>query len=327
MCYNKKIDFLHNRYATWIFIIVAATCFVLFFIGGPNSLSLRSYKCGWDLGHLFAFFVWVSLFIRFNKRFNRLTFLKQFIVVIVASSIIGASIEIVQVYFNRTPSFDDLLRDVVGSILALIWFSPSIKLASRKYHLIIRPCFLILIVVSVIPFSSAVVSDVINRVQFPVLADFETPFELGRWAFTGKLTNGSILSKSSEIARHGKYSMKMALTTKRYSGAYLTHFPADWHEFSFIQFSIFNSSEKSIKISCKIHDSMHIRNGYLFNDRFNTRIILTKGWNDISIPLSKIINAPINRQMDISDIIKFQLFVGKLQKPVVVYVDYIRLVK
>ena len=32
--------------------VIAAICFVLFFVGGPDYYSPRSYKYFWDLGHI-----------------------------------------------------------------------------------------------------------------------------------------------------------------------------------------------------------------------------------------------------------------------------------
>ncbi len=37
--------------------VIAVICFVLFFVGGPDYYSQRSYKYFWDLGHILFFFI------------------------------------------------------------------------------------------------------------------------------------------------------------------------------------------------------------------------------------------------------------------------------
>jgi hypothetical protein len=38
-----------------VLTVIAAICFVLFFVGGPDYYSPRSYKHFWDLGHILFF--------------------------------------------------------------------------------------------------------------------------------------------------------------------------------------------------------------------------------------------------------------------------------
>jgi hypothetical protein len=153
------------------------------------------------------------------------------------------------------------------------------------------------------------------------LADFETPFEIER------LSGGARFSIDHEIAIHGESSLKVLLTTEKYSGVGLKHFPRDWRGFDSLRFSLFNSSTGPFKIVCRVHDSFHYGEGGMYDDRFNMRFMLIQGWNNIIIPLENIAKAPTNRKMDLSHIQVFGIHVVRLPKPEIIYIDYIRLMK
>jgi hypothetical protein len=71
-----------------------------------------------------------------------------------------------------------------------------------------------------------------------------------------------------------------------------------------------------------MHDKRH-NNQY--NDRFNKSFYFEHGWNEISIELEEVINAPVDRQMDITDMKNFALFAIKLKEKKTIYFDYLRL--
>ena len=81
-------------------------------------------------------------------------------------------------------------------------------------------------------------------------------FESDRW--TGDAEKILI---DHETARHGKSSLLVRLTTAQYSGVGLKYFSDDWRGYSSLQFSVFNPSSASLRIVCRIHDSLHFKNG------------------------------------------------------------------
>lgn len=172
-------------------------------------------------------------------------------------------------------------------------------------------------------FSGIVLIDEsIARKQFPVLSTFETPFEIERWS-----GNNSALTIDHDIVKYGKSSLKVSLTTAQYSGVYLRYFPEDWRNFSFLRLAIFNSSSELLKIHCRVHDRLHVINGFPLNDRFNGSFILDRGWNTITIPMEQILNAPVSRTMDLTNIKGIGIFVIRLPTPEIIYIDHVRLVK
>jgi VanZ family protein len=308
---------------TQIVILLSGICLLFLFIGGPNRFSPRSYKYAWDLGHVFAFFLWSYLLFHSWKNISKAPFLKLCIWILLFTLFSGILIELLQRNIDRTPSIGDVLNDLLGSLVTLAFFVPSRKHISRMSLRILQCGVFFLILVALFPLTRALIDEAIARKQFPVLSTFETPFERERWS-----GNNSELTIDHNIAKHGKSSLKISLTTAQYSGAFLVHFPGDWRNFKFLQLDIFNPSSQLAKIHCRIHDIFHVTNtDQPHDDRFNDTFILNRGWNTIKISLERILNAPVSRTMDVANIHGFGIFVVRLPTPEVIYIDNVRLTK
>ncbi len=150
---------------------------------------------------------------------------------------------------------------------------------------------------------------------FPVLADFEAPFELERWSGNARL------SVDHTIVASGRASLCIDLNTAQYSGASLSYFPGDWRGWRWIVFRVYNPDDKPIRLVCKINDHPHDVSGYRYADRFNQTYAMHPGWNRIRIPLEAVATAPKGRRMDLSRITEFNLFSVRLPEPRRVYLD------
>ena len=156
--------------------------------------------------------------------------------------------------------------------------------------------------------------------EFPVLADFESRFEIDRW------TGDADFSIDHETYYHGKASLKVDLNTSLNSGVGLKHFPRDWFNYRELQFSIFNPDSEPIKLTCRIHDRQHTKGLQLYADRFNRNFSMSSGWNLIRIQLDQIENAPHKRKIALDQIQGLGIFAVSLSKPRTIFLDYVRLV-
>ena len=77
----------------------------------------------------------------------------------------------------------------------------------------------------------------------------------------------------------------------------------------------------------RIHDAKYETGSraYAYSDRFNTRVKLNQGWNDITLSLAKVKSALRTRKMDLSQIADISFFVMRLPEPGVLYLDSIGL--
>lgn len=301
-------------------LLVICFCFVLFFVEGPEYESARSFRNAWNLGHLFFFCLFSYLIATQWKRIAGVSFRKQGLWLLGVSLILGVLIELGQMLLdNRSPDIYDILGDLLGSLLALAFLVPSRKSISRFALRSFQTILFVVFLVSVFPLVKVLIDEGIARRQFPVLSDFETPFEVDRWR------GGEMPERVNTIARHGRFSLKVRLNTSRYSGVSLNYFPGDWRSFDSLQFSLFNPSTQPLRIICRVHDIHHKDYGQVYSDRFNRSCDLHPGWNDIRIPLSDIAHAPKNRKMDLSHIRGFCIFAVRLPRPETIYVDDVRL--
>ncbi|MCD4681763.1 MAG: VanZ family protein [Bacteroidales bacterium] len=302
----------------FISIPIATLCFVFLFIGGPDYYSSRIFTQAWGLGHIIAFSFWTYLLLKFCKTISGKPFIKQCWQVLLIALFFGILTEIVQIIFNRTPLIGDVINDLKGTLITLAFIASARKTISQNILRISQVLIIIMILFDIYPLSVTVTDEAIAKIQFPVIAGFETPFE------TSRLSSPDYIRDSS-ISRKGKYSLKVPLANKKHSGVGFKHFPGNWEGYDFFKVSIYNQSSNKIMIHLKIYDFIHVNTGRKYNDRFNKSINLKQGWNDIQIPLVEIATAPANRKMDLSNIYEFGLHASHLQQQNAIYVDDVRL--
>lgn len=291
--------------------------FLLFFIGGPDYHSTRSYKSLWNFGHILFFLLFWILFISYNSISSK--YLIQCILVLATTMILGTIIELLQYGFHRMPDFRDLFRNIIGAMVCIFFLLSSRKTVSRKILFILQSCTIILIGLQIYPAIIAFTDEYIARRQFPGLSGFETPFEIQRWSGRADFTI------DEKIKNTGKASMKVILSTDKYSGAGLQYFPRNWEGFRYFQFAVFNPSSDGISITCRIHDKKHTDQDQKYEDRFNQTFSILQGWNTITVSLKDIRNAPKNRQMNMHEIRNIGFFAKSLPYQRIIYIDDVKL--
>jgi hypothetical protein len=213
----------------------------------------------------------------------------------------------------------DLANDVLGSATAIVFLSPARfemqKLALRGAQV----AAVSLVVLQSLPLARIVIDNGIAWKQFPVLSDLETPFEITRW------TSRSAISVDHEIARKGRASLRVPLTTEEYSGASLQYFVSNWEGYATLRLSIYSESGDPSVVTISVCDEQHVRTGRAHSDRFNGRFTLRPGWNDIDVPLAQIRNAPATRTLDLRSVREVSVIASSLPAPRVIHVDNVHL--
>ena len=304
-----------------ILILISGICLILLFAGGPDYYSSRSYQHAWNLGHIFFFSIFAYLLVSLWQRISKERFLKQCIWVLSVALLFGILIELGQAGLDvRTPDIYDIIRDITGALVGLAFLAPSRRLLPKARLRVFQAIILILIFVSIVPLGEALIDEAIAKQRFPVLSDLETPFEIKRWE------GHSQFEIDHTIFKQGKSSLRVLLNTDQYSGVGLNYFANDWRNYNYLQFNLFNPSSDPIKINCRIHDFYHTKHGEHYDDRFNTSYLIPQGWSDIRISIKNIVNAPKKRRMDLSHMQGFYIFVIRLPRPRIVFIDDVRLV-
>ena len=286
---------------------------LLLVFGDEEILPGRAFRAFWNLGHIayFALFAWLLLQ---WEGLRRQALWQQWLWVLLASLLIGGAIEVLQIGTRRSADVMDILRDLSGSLLVLA-FHPGLPGSGRRLRWGLRGLVLALLLWESMPFGRAMIDTVFSWRQFPVLADFSTPFETDRWSGRARL-------KVVET-EDGRPRLQMTLLPGDYSGASLKDFPGDWRGYDTLGIDLELPSNASLSLTLRVHDRQH-ENGphaYEYSDRFNRSFLLHPGHNRLQIPLEQIRQAPAGRDMDMERIVDVTLFASSLKTPRVVIIQ------
>ncbi|MDX1698240.1 MAG: VanZ family protein, partial [Thiohalobacterales bacterium] len=274
-----------------IYGLLLAAGTVLLFVGGPDYHASRSLRHLWDLGHIAYFVLLAGLLVRI-RFIKNMSVARQWAIILSITLLVGVSIELLQSGTSRMPDGRDVLRDVLGSVLVLVFGSPAAAIRRAGYYRYLRIGVLLALAVALWPLAKSLIDEEIARRDFPLLSGFDTPFELDRW--TGSA--GRSIAAIPEIS--DSRLMEIALTGDRYSGVALEYFEGEWSSYRTLDLSLYNPDATPFHITCRIHDLAHIERGQAYEDRYNRSFLISTGWNRIRINLAEVRSSPANRSMD-----------------------------
>jgi len=301
----------------WIAWPLAGLLTVLLFVGGPGHQGPRSLSSAWDLGHIVLFSVWSCLLRSIALR--RVSLLRQWATVLAFCIVAGGVTEGIQSVSGGDASIGDFVRDILGGVLALCWCRPALTGLPRSMRHLARGASLSLLLVALLPLIVSASDEWMARVRFPVLSDFETPFEADRWESDARFA----IDRSE--ASHGEASLRVDMDTSLYSGVALVHFPRNWTGYRYFRMEVLNPSPDQVDLNCRLHDGQHERRGPTYTDRYNTAFRLRPGWNSLRIDLADVARAPAGRRMDMADIRGLIVFCSRLPAPHTIFIDDVRL--
>lgn len=284
-----------------------------FFISGPAWLNGELGRALANLGHI-PFFALLTLLAHSHFPLNRVRRCLGFSLAVFGLSLV---LEWTQAQVGRSASWDDVLRNLTGTWLAIVWL--------QKPYLLVwagRGAVMSLLALDLGSLISIASAEYRIAKQLPLIAGFEHKDRAERW--------GKLASQIERIKRHasqGSYSLGVQLGTASYSGLALTRIARNWSEYERLDFDLFNSGNEGFAMTLRIHDARHEsgERRWQYNDRFNKRIHVQPGWNHYSVDLNEVANAPKGRKMDMSAIRDLSLFAVKLDEPEVIHVDNFRL--
>lgn len=306
-----------TTFHTALFIIIAILS-ILFFVGGPHYYSSRSFKAFWNLGHI-VYYALLPIVLFALTRNQPKTLKAQISIIVTVTLLLGITVELCQAGFHRTPDAGDVFRNLIGALFGIAFILPGRKTMPERALRALQTITIVLVASQIYPLAAAVTDEYQEYSQFPLLADFENPFERQRW------TGGAAMTIDDTLAHTGNHSLCVSLDTTLYSGVSLSYFPGDWAGYSQFQFSIHNPSPEPIEITCRIHDLAHTQGVQRYEDRYNHTFTITHGWNTITIDLQDVQNAPADRSMDMHHIRGIGLFTTQLPHPRPITIDTLKL--
>jgi hypothetical protein len=303
---DMKRHLLNLRFIGSLIVVIVA--FPFFFLGGSTETSSNLMYAIWDCGHLVFFIAIVAIV---SRKFDVNNW-KVAVLITIAVFIGGGVIELIQAYIGRDGSWNDLLRNMTGTWLGIFWLQRGnlISWAGRVISIA-----LLIPNLTTLYYEARFQINLLH--QFPVLAGFESSIE----------TYGHRASeRSKEFHTQGDYSLKVDLTTRKYTGVVFSRMINDWSRHKTFEFDIYNAGPDAFTMIVRVNDSQHNLYGWAKQDRFNRELNLEPGWNHFAFTTADIRNAPEKRKMDLTKITWMEIFVGtQLPASRTIYIDNVRL--
>ncbi|GMR16776.1 MAG: hypothetical protein BMS9Abin31_1154 [Gammaproteobacteria bacterium] len=299
-------------------VIVLVVVIYLLFVPTPtNSLWWRE---AFNSGHT-VLFVILSFFIyrqlKVTTRFSN--DLAIYFLVLFIGLLFGVLIELLQKLVQREASLSDFYGDFFGLMAGLCLIAAynlkkiQYKKLTTVFLIITGTVFLFTGVYPLIKLSW----HYIERFNaFPVIADFDS-----NW--------------SSSFVRFNNVDMLWVPGSKQDISLYPVRFnqgiyPAisvfetepDWSNYQVLRMNIFSENEDNIVLGLRIHDDKHNQDSA---DRFNKKLIIQPGLNEIKISLNQVRHGPVNRELDLANVAAIKVFSSKLDEHILLEVSNIYL--
>ncbi len=217
---------------------------------------------------------------------------------------------------GRVASLQDIILGLAGGLAVVLWKEASQHSVQKK--IILRTLGMCGIALCLIPLLLVVFDQYRTWRDFPVLSDFESFLDVCRWEPKSRI------ARVRKPVKSGHYALMVSLTTDKYSGIALDHFPENWSKATALTFSVYNPGEAET-LHYRVHDWKHRGENQDYSERFNGHSNLAFGWNTIIIKIEDIKNGPKNRKNDISHIKGFGIFLVDQPVARVIYIDNVKL--
>ncbi|MHA7881110.1 MAG: VanZ family protein [Saccharospirillum sp.] len=302
------------RRALFWFLCLSLSCMApFFFIGGLDWTASPLERAIWNSAHAVFFFCF-ALVILLTDRIRRW---RAWWVVTVLVAAVGACIEWVQSHIGRFFDWQDVLMNLTGAWIALALWPAARWQPGPVWGMVV--VFVVLMAGREVMHLGQLAQDEWRlQTQQPRVFDQSRRENLHYW-------RGNIGWADEHPGRYGP-PLRLDLTHRsHYSGVFISRLPRDWRGYDALSFRLYNPHPDEWHLTLRINDRQHDRTAQDFNDRYNTRLTMTPGWNEVRLPLADIAAAPQNRALDLSRIQRLGLFATALEAPRTVLLDDLRL--
>jgi len=209
--------------------------------------------------------------------------LMVYLVTFMFGMLFGAVVELLQNFVQREASLDDFYRDGLGLAAGLCLVAAYDLKAVRNR----RPVIVFLLMMS----AGFVMLGMSSLAQlswhylekgkaFPVIVDFDSGW-------------------SASFVR---------LNRGEYTGIKVIELAPDWTGYHILRLDVFSEGEAAISLTLRVHDDKHNQD---YADRFNVKLSIRPGINQIKVPLINVERGPVSRKLDLANIAGIGMFTIK----------------
>lgn len=235
--------------------------------------------------------------------------------IVVACLVLASAMELLQPLLGRDRQLGDVLLGGAGSLIAVCWLEAG-RRASRPATRVFLALAGTLILLAVLLPAWLIVGDRQDaREDFPVLASFESPAELGRWS-----ANRCTVSRAARHATHGSFSLALEVVEDGgYPGVFLVDMPRDWRRFRQLCADLFLEREGPEDVWFRIDD----RANPAYPDRFQQVFRLLPGSNRVCLLRKDFGVASGGRPLDLANVTACGIFFDRGRVGDRLYIDHL----
>jgi len=284
-------------------VVLAAVLCLLFVPIPANNLWWREV---FNSGHTVLFAILSFIIYRQIRAVTRLSNgLAIYFFVLFVGMLLGILIELLQSLVQREISLNDLYADFFGLMTGLCVIAVyNLKKVQYKK---------LTIVFFVITGTGFFLSGMCPLIQlswhyierfnaFPVIVDFD-----GNWSSSFvRFDNTDMLPVPK--SNQDRKLFPVRFNRGKYPGISIVEPEPDWSNYQMLRMNIFSENENNTALVLRIHDDKHNQD---FSDRFNEKLIIKPGLNEIEILLKQVKHGPINRELDLANVAGIVLFSNK----------------
>jgi hypothetical protein len=285
-----------------------------------------------NAGHIPFFGILSVIFMSLSRRFfrNSIRLFWHYLIALISTLLVGAVLELAQIFGSRDADIWDLFRDGVGAIIFLGLYAVYDRETAglwQKYGYRIRRIVTFLAVFLVIlGFAPVVFWGIahINRNRvFPMICSFDSFWERAYCETVG--AELAVVSPPADWKRaQNDYVGRVTFMPATFSQFSIFEPVPDWSGYSSLAFEVYSELHDQVTITLRIEDEYHNNE---FNDRYNKDLTISPGLNRQTIPLEEVRVAPLSREMDMTKIGPVIIFAGGIDRPLTLYLDNFRLQK
>lgn len=229
---------------------------------------------------------------------------------------LAAAIEVAQAFTGRDPGIWDAILSALGGTAGLA----IARARSRQRGLGVAFAWAGFCAVIALAPALGVWTDRRHaRAAFPVLADFATVFEFGRWT-----SEGVMVTRQAGGGRAGRAALRMEVVPSEqdYPGVFMSEGLGNWTGYERLLVNIFSERDEPILLWIRIDDR---RAQPAYQDRAQQRIELAPGWNEVSWSLEDLLQTPSGRALDRARLTRLGFFFDQRTAHQAIRIDHLRL--
>lgn len=261
-----------------------------------------------DFGHGPAFAVLTVLLFRLLRARSTLQWpiLVEYVAVVVLALALGAMVELLQGMIGRDKSFDDLLRDVQGTLAAvgfLIVQDPRLRVPGRFGRARSAGLLLGVAATATLLWSPLVMTlaHLDRNRAFPTLVDFGRPTHLHFMQPLGGATVQWTRLPPLLARQEGPaHALRVATTGRAWWGLMLREPLPDWRHYERLAVTIANPSREPLTMELRVHDLSAKDNP---DAPFATRIVVPPlSWRTSEVPLASLESVRNDAHIDLAHV-------------------------